>query len=63
MYDFPRVRDIKSLIYYDTPDYESKISPIPCGGCGALLQCKDGAVPRYLPIYQWDNNCFQISIK
>lgn len=32
-----------------TPDPNSSISSIPCGGCGALLHCKDQALPGYLP--------------
>ena len=35
-----------------TPDYESEISSIPSGGCGALLHCKDVALPGYLPMGQ-----------
>ena len=34
---------------YGTPDPNSKVSSIPCGGCGALLHCKDPAIPGYLP--------------
>ncbi|XP_018374772.1 PREDICTED: nitric oxide-associated protein 1 [Trachymyrmex cornetzi] len=34
---------------YGTPDPNSSISSIPCGGCGALLHCKDPALPGYLP--------------
>jgi len=34
---------------YGTPDPNSKISSVPCGGCGALLHCKDHALPGYLP--------------
>lgn len=34
---------------YGTPDPSSSISSIPCGGCGALLHCKDQALPGYLP--------------
>ncbi|RZB39413.1 nitric oxide-associated protein 1, partial [Asbolus verrucosus] len=36
-------------INYGTPDPNSKISNIPCGGCGALLHCKDTAIPGYIP--------------
>ncbi|XP_031351221.1 nitric oxide-associated protein 1 [Photinus pyralis] len=36
-------------INYGTPDPRSSISRIPCGGCGALLHCKDTAIPGYLP--------------
>ncbi|XP_053994280.1 nitric oxide-associated protein 1 isoform X1 [Hylaeus volcanicus] len=35
--------------YYGTPDPFSEVSSIPCGGCGALLHCKDPAIPGYLP--------------
>ncbi|XP_043595837.1 nitric oxide-associated protein 1 [Bombus pyrosoma] len=34
---------------YGTPDPNSEISCIPCGGCGALLHCRDPAIPGYLP--------------
>ncbi|XP_011155376.2 nitric oxide-associated protein 1 isoform X3 [Solenopsis invicta] len=34
---------------YGTPDPNSNISSVPCGGCGALLHCKDQALPGYLP--------------
>jgi len=37
------------LSNYGTPDPNSSISSIPCGGCGALLHCKDPALPGYLP--------------
>lgn len=34
---------------YGTPNPNSNISSTPCGGCGALLHCKDQALPGYLP--------------
>ena len=34
---------------YGIPDSKSEVSSIPCGGCGALLHCKDVALPGYLP--------------
>jgi len=34
---------------YGTPDPNSNVSSVPCGGCGALLHCKDQALPGYLP--------------
>lgn len=34
---------------YGTPDPDSSVSSVPCGGCGALLHCKDQALPGYLP--------------
>jgi len=34
---------------YGTPDPNSNISLVPCGGCGASLHCKDPAIPGYLP--------------
>lgn len=37
------------LSHYGTPDPNSSISSVPCGGCGALLHCKDHAIPGYLP--------------
>ncbi|KAL6432864.1 hypothetical protein ACFW04_006311 [Cataglyphis niger] len=37
------------LSNYGTPNPNSNISSVPCGGCGALLHCKDHALPGYLP--------------
>ncbi|XP_072758076.1 nitric oxide-associated protein 1 [Anoplolepis gracilipes] len=37
------------LSNYGTPDPNSDVSSVPCGGCGALLHCKDHALPGYLP--------------
>ncbi|XP_011698761.1 PREDICTED: nitric oxide-associated protein 1 [Wasmannia auropunctata] len=37
------------LSNYGTPDPNSNVSSVPCGGCGALLHCKDQALPGYLP--------------
>lgn len=37
------------LSNYGTPDPNSSVSSVPCGGCGALLHCKDHALPGYLP--------------
>ncbi|XP_046423953.1 nitric oxide-associated protein 1 [Neodiprion fabricii] len=34
---------------YGTPNPNSEVSSVPCGGCGALLHCKDSAIPGYLP--------------
>ncbi|XP_063907753.1 nitric oxide-associated protein 1 [Zophobas morio] len=39
----------ESGVYYGTPDPKSKISNVPCGGCGALLHCRDTAIPGYIP--------------
>ncbi|XP_044261998.1 nitric oxide-associated protein 1 [Tribolium madens] len=36
-------------INYGTPDPSIDISNVPCGGCGALLHCKDTAIPGYIP--------------
>ncbi|XP_024936849.1 nitric oxide-associated protein 1 isoform X2 [Cephus cinctus] len=35
--------------YYGTPKPDVGTSSIPCGGCGALLHCRDIAIPGYLP--------------
>ncbi|XP_011055790.1 PREDICTED: nitric oxide-associated protein 1 [Acromyrmex echinatior] len=43
------LQDNSWLGNYGTPDPNSSISSIPCGGCGALLHCKDPALPGYLP--------------
>ncbi|XP_023219733.1 nitric oxide-associated protein 1-like [Centruroides sculpturatus] len=34
---------------YGTPNPSLPVSDIPCGGCGALLHCKDSALPGYMP--------------
>ncbi|CAK9832003.1 Nitric oxide-associated protein 1 [Anthophora retusa] len=34
---------------YGTPNPDSEVSSVPCGGCGALLHCKDPAIPGYIP--------------
>ncbi|XP_025423199.1 nitric oxide-associated protein 1 [Sipha flava] len=34
---------------YGTPDPSINISHVPCGGCGALLQCQNVSIPGYLP--------------
>lgn len=34
---------------YGTPNPDSKVTSVPCGGCGALLHCKDSEIPGYLP--------------
>ncbi|KAL0126503.1 hypothetical protein PUN28_005099 [Cardiocondyla obscurior] len=34
---------------YGTPNPNSDVSSVPCGGCGALLHCKDQALPGYMP--------------
>jgi len=34
---------------YGTPDPNSTISLVSCGGCGASLHCRDPAIPGYLP--------------
>lgn len=34
---------------YGTADPNSNVSCVPCGGCGALLHCRDPAIPGYLP--------------
>lgn len=36
-------------INYGTPDPNAGISNTPCGGCGALLHCKDTSIPGYIP--------------
>ncbi|EFN77969.1 Uncharacterized protein C4orf14-like protein [Harpegnathos saltator] len=43
------LQDEKWLGNYGTPDPDSTVSSVPCGGCGALLHCKDHAIPGYLP--------------
>ncbi|KAG7214171.1 hypothetical protein KM043_001520 [Ampulex compressa] len=43
------ILDEEDVVYYGTPNPEAKISTIPCGGCGAILHCRDAAIPGYLP--------------
>lgn len=35
--------------HYGTPNPNSGVTRVPCGGCGALLHCSDPAIPGYLP--------------
>ncbi|XP_012252787.2 nitric oxide-associated protein 1 [Athalia rosae] len=50
---------------YGTPNPNSEVSVVPCGGCGALLHCKDPAIPGYLPseIFSGKRNSELHSIK
>lgn len=34
---------------YGTPNPTVPVSEVPCGGCGALLHCKESSIPGYLP--------------
>lgn len=34
---------------YGTPNPTIPVSEVPCGGCGALLHCKESSIPGYLP--------------
>lgn len=43
-------------INYGTPDPNSTISNAPCGGCGALLHCKDTSIPGYIPSEIYKNH-------
>ncbi|XP_011494780.1 PREDICTED: nitric oxide-associated protein 1 [Ceratosolen solmsi marchali] len=47
-YDDILEEDLGDVIY-GTPDVDTEVSSIPCGGCGSLLHCKDVALPGYLP--------------
>ncbi|KAL7290012.1 hypothetical protein TKK_0015743 [Trichogramma kaykai] len=38
-----------SNLMYGTPDPDASITSVKCGGCGALLHCKDIQMPGYLP--------------
>lgn len=42
--------DVHSYKNYGTADPDSHVTSIPCGGCGALLHCKDPEIPGYLPL-------------
>ncbi|KAF2905047.1 hypothetical protein ILUMI_01130 [Ignelater luminosus] len=46
----------KWRINYGTSDPNSIISDVPCGGCGALLHCKDTAIPGYIPSEIYKNS-------
>ncbi|CAL7952517.1 unnamed protein product [Xylocopa violacea] len=35
--------------HYGTPEVNADASRVPCGGCGALLHCKDPAIPGIWP--------------
>lgn len=35
--------------HYGTPNPNSGVTRVPCGGCGALLHCSDPSIPGYLP--------------
>ncbi|XP_076643112.1 nitric oxide-associated protein 1 [Halictus rubicundus] len=41
--------DQETFQSYGTPNPASELSSISCGGCGALLHCKDPLIPGYLP--------------
>nr|CAH7747770.1 unnamed protein product [Callosobruchus chinensis] len=43
-------------INYGTPNPNSRVSNVPCGGCGALLHCKDASIPGYIPSEIFDNH-------
>lgn len=56
-YDERKNEEISNLeINYGTPDPKSRISNIPCGGCGALLHCKDTSIPGYIPSEIYKNH-------
>lgn len=40
---------VSSHGYYGSSDPDEPVSSVPCGGCGALLHCKDHSIPGYLP--------------
>jgi len=48
----PNIRKVFSedyLIKYGTPNPEIEPTNIPCGGCGATLNCTDDKMPGYIP--------------
>lgn len=53
MYDYEHfddtLIDVDWYKNYGTPNPDSEVSSVPCGGCGALLHCKDPAIPGYIP--------------
>ncbi|PSN49800.1 hypothetical protein C0J52_01392 [Blattella germanica] len=40
---------------YGTPNDNIPSSNVPCGGCGALLHCRDPAIPGYIPSEIFEN--------
>jgi len=50
--DIPEVRKLFTddhLFKFGTPNPELPLTDVPCGGCGALLHCKDPKMPGYAP--------------
>jgi len=48
----PNIRKVFSedyLIKHGTPNPEMKPTDVPCGGCGATLNCTDDKMPGYIP--------------
>lgn len=59
MTDYEQFDDTLLNIHYNcygTSDPDSEVSSIPCGGCGALLHCKDPEIPGYLPLELFSKN-------
>ena len=48
-YNDKSLEQIDVNVNYGTPDANSRVSDVPCGGCGAFLHCKDTAIPGYIP--------------
>ncbi|XP_062538542.1 nitric oxide-associated protein 1 [Armigeres subalbatus] len=44
---------------YGTPDPKEPVSNVPCGGCGALLQCAEPSISGYLPSQLFKNRSKQ----
>ncbi|CAG7831862.1 unnamed protein product, partial [Allacma fusca] len=53
---FSEQADSKTWIHdYGTPNPNIPASEIPCGGCGALLQCQDTGIPGFIPSERFTN--------
>lgn len=43
------IEETSTRINYGTPAPDIPTSNVPCGGCGALLHCRDTSIPGYIP--------------
>lgn len=48
-YEFYDEAEEEMTSTYGTPNPKIPVSNVPCGGCGALLHCKDPGIPGYIP--------------
>ncbi|XP_076317173.1 nitric oxide-associated protein 1 isoform X2 [Tachypleus tridentatus] len=52
--DTPAIHEEILKSDYGTPDPSFPISNVPCGGCGALMHCKDIGIPGYMPVEKFN---------